>query len=77
MENFCRGVGFGMIAGLIIGGIAVAKNRKLAGKIREGLSNAEDKFEEVKDNIAEKLQESDCSCIFDDGKQKQKSNSMK
>ena len=71
MENFCRGIGFGMIAGIMVGGIIVAKNKKLAGKIREGLSDAEEKLETVKDNISEKLQESDC-CLFDDNKQKDK-----
>ena len=60
MENFCRGACWGMLAGVIVGGILVARNRKLANKIREGLWNAENKIEEVKDTIAEKLQESDC-----------------
>ena len=75
MENFCRGLGFGMVAGIMIGGIVVAKNRKLAGKIRNSLADAEEKMESVKDNIAEKLQEGDC-CLFDDcNKQKEKKNS--
>lgn len=73
MENFCRGLGFGMVTGVIIGGIVVAKNRKLANKIKEGLSDAETKMEEVKDNIAEKLQESESNCVFGDcSKQKDK-----
>lgn len=77
MENFCRGMGWGVALGVCIGGIIVAKNRRLANKIKEGLSDMEDKIEEAKDNIAEKLQETDCNCLFDDGKQKSKNNCSK
>ena len=77
MENFCRGACWGMIAGLVIGGIIVAKNRKLANKIKEGLWNAENKIEEVKEGIAEKLQESDCCFSGDCSNPKDQKNHTK
>lgn len=73
MENFCRGLVWGGIIGMVIGGVIVAKNKKLAGKIREKMSSAEEKLNEAKDNLIEKLQECDCcdssnkNCC-DDGK---------
>ena len=74
MENFCRGVCWGMVAGVIVGGIVVAKNKKLAHKIRDGLSTAEDKIEEVKDTIVEKMQENENNCSFESCKPKDKQN---
>ena len=77
MENFCRGMGWGVALGMCIGGIIVAKNRGLANKIKDGLSDMEEKIEEAKDSIAEKLQENNCNCLFDEGKQKSKNNCTK
>ena len=74
MENFCRGACWGMVAGIVVGGIIVAKNKKLACKIREGLSTAEDKIEEVKDSIVEKMQENETNCVFEGCKPKEKQN---
>ena len=42
MENFCKGITFGLISGMIIGGIVVSKNKNLAQKIKKGLGIAEE-----------------------------------
>lgn len=57
MEEFLKGMGWGLVAGMIVGGIAVAKNKKLANKIKSGLSGATEKFEEAKEMIEEKIEE--------------------
>lgn len=57
MENLCKGAIFGLAAGMIIGGIAVAKNKKLATKIKSYLSGASEKFEEAKEMLDEKIEE--------------------
>lgn len=62
MENFCRGVTFGMVTGLVIGGIVVAKNKNLSAKIRKGLGIAEEKMQEAKEFIEEKVEEIKCEC---------------
>ena len=58
MENFCRGVGWGLVTGVIIGGVMVAKNKELSKKIRKGLGIAEEKMQEAKEFIEEKIEES-------------------
>lgn len=60
MEDFIKGSLMGIAAGMIIGGIVVAKNKKLASKIRDGLNKAEDKIQEVKEDLQEKMEENDC-----------------
>ena len=60
MENFCKGVIFGMIAGSCVGAVVVAKNKKLSNKIKEGLVTAEGKIKEIKDNLEDKM--NDCNC---------------
>ena len=60
MENFCKGVTLGLVSGMIIGGIIVAKNKKLANKIKEGLNTAEEKMQEAKEFIEEKIEENKC-----------------
>lgn len=63
MENFCKGLVFGMLAGCAVGSIVVAKNKKLSKKLNEGLTTAEGKIKEVKENLEEKLSEnSACDC---------------
>ena len=62
MENFCKGVTIGLVSGMLIGGVIVAKNRKLANKIKECVSVTEEKMQEVKDFIEEKIDESKCDC---------------
>ena len=49
MENYCRGVLFGMLAGVCVGAIVVAKNKKLSKKINEGFDLAVEKVEDIKD----------------------------
>ncbi len=58
MENFCKGVVFGMMLGVAVGAVVVAKNKKLAVKIKDGVSQAETKLKEAKDMIEEKIEES-------------------
>lgn len=62
MENFCKGVLFGMLAGSIVGAVVVVKNKKLSSKLKEGLVTAEGKIKEVKESIEDKLNESSCDC---------------
>ena len=57
MENFCKGLVFGAVVGMCVGGIVVAKNKKLASKIKEGVCTASEKLEEAKGAIMEKFEE--------------------
>ncbi len=67
MENYCRSAMLGLVSGMVIGGILVAKHKNLAAKIRKGLGIAEEKMQEAKEFIEEKIEEtkmefsSDCS----------------
>lgn len=62
MGNFCKGIMLGMVAGVCVGAIVVAKNKKLSNKLKEGLATAEGKLKEVKENIEEKLNDETCGC---------------
>lgn len=62
MENFCRGMCWGIAAGLVVGGIVVAKNKNLSSKIRKGLGIAEEKMQEAKEFIEEKVDEIKTEC---------------
>lgn len=80
MENYCRGAMLGLVSGLIIGGIIVAKNKNLSSKIRKGLGIAEEKMKEAKEFVEEKIEETkmefaenktgaeDCNCDYCDEK---------
>ena len=57
MENFCKGLVFGAVVGMCVGGIVVAKNKKLASKIKEGVCTASEKLEEAKEALIEKFEE--------------------
>lgn len=57
MENLCKGLLIGMIAGTVIGAVAVVKNKCLRDKVKQGVSCAEDKFGEVVDAIEKKIEE--------------------
>ena len=61
MECFCKGVLVGMIAGVCVGAIVVAKNKKLANKLNQGLDVAEDKIKDIKEDLEEKLSQNSCS----------------
>ena len=58
MENFCKGMTIGLVAGMVIGGAIVASNKKLATKVRSILTGASEKFEEAKEMLEEKIEES-------------------
>lgn len=60
MENFCKGVILGMVAGACIGAVVVVKNKKLSNKLKEGLVTAEGKLKEIKESIEDKMNESSC-----------------
>ena len=57
MENFCKGLCLGMVAGAVVAGTIVAKNKEMAAKIRKGLGVAEEKMQEAKEFIEEKIEE--------------------
>ena len=65
MENICRGFLVGAVFGMCVGAIVVAKNKKLAGKIREGVTTAEEKLQEAKESLIEKMQSSEEKCVCD------------
>lgn len=89
MGNFCKGLAFGMLAGIVVGGIVVAKNKKLSNKLKEGLTTAEGKIKEVKQNIEEKInqnsgcdceqsgQNDNCECVTENESDEQKNNFSK
>ena len=62
MENFCKGAMWGLAAGMVAGAIIVAKNKKLAGKIKQGLGIAEEKLQEAKEFAEEKIEEIKSEC---------------
>lgn len=72
MEDYLKGMLLGVGVGVAVGMIIVAKNKKLAGKISEGVDAAGEKFEEAKEMIEEKIEEckqkdennsqSECGC---------------
>lgn len=75
MEDYCKGAMLGLVSGMIIGGIIVAKHKNLASKIRKGLGFAEEKMQEAKEFVEEKIEEtkmefssdkSKCGECFDD-----------
>ena len=80
MENYCKGLLFGMFAGACIGMVVVARNKKLSKKINEGYEMAIDKAEDIKEFIEEKKEDSekffstkgDCVCVEDDEKEVEK-----
>lgn len=61
MECFSKGVLVGMVAGVCIGAIVVAKNKKLSSKINEGLVTAEGKIKELKEDLEDKLSQNSCN----------------
>ena len=58
MGECLKGAFFGMAVGFCVGAIVVAKNKKLASKIKSGVDCAETKIEEAKEKIEEKISES-------------------
>lgn len=65
MENFCKGLVLGITAGMIIGAVAVAKNKSLSSMVKQKADMVEKKVSEVSDVIKDKIEESgkqaDCS----------------
>lgn len=62
MEDFLKGMLWGAGIGLAVGAISVAKNRKLAKKINDGMNMAEEKLVEAKDLIEEKIEDCKEKC---------------
>lgn len=61
MKEFLIGSLVGMSAGLVVGGIMVAKNKKLSTKINDGIDKAEQKFNEIKNAASKKFKECNCN----------------
>lgn len=60
MEEFLKGAMLGMVAGVCVGACIVAKNKRLANKLKAGITTAEEKLKEVKDDLQEKFSKDDC-----------------
>ena len=60
MEDFLKGAMLGMMAGVCVGAIIVAKNKKLASKLKAGITTAEDKLKEVKEDLQERFSNNQC-----------------
>ncbi|MBP3581513.1 MAG: hypothetical protein J6J33_02035 [Clostridia bacterium] len=65
MEEFLKGAMLGMVAGVCVGACIVAKNKKLASKLKSGLETAEVKMKEVKEDLQEKIDKDCKSCDCD------------
>ncbi len=59
MGDFCKGALFGMAVGVCVGAVVVAKNKKLANKIKSCMQSTETKLMDAKDMIEEKIQEAE------------------
>ena len=59
MGNFLKGAIFGTLAGVCIGAIVVAKNKKLSNKLKEGIVTAEGKIIEIKNSIEDTFSNDD------------------
>lgn len=60
MKEFLIGSLIGTAAGLIVGGVMVAKNKQLSNKINDGTNKAQQKIQELKDSICQKLKGCEC-----------------
>ena len=70
MGNFLKGALLGTLAGVCIGAIVVAKNKKLSNKLKESIVTAEGKIKEIKQNLEESLaSEGNCSCFDQESSQ--------
>ena len=54
MENFCKGLVFGMVTGILVGAISVAKNKKLSGMVKEKAEIVEKKISDMTEKMKEK-----------------------
>lgn len=57
MENCLKGLAAGLVIGMVVGGTFVAKNKKVAGKIRSFICDCEEKVNEAKEMAQEKIDE--------------------
>lgn len=57
MKDFITGGLWGLAVGMVVGGIVVAKNKKLANTIDESTDRAEQKMQEIKDDLMQKVEE--------------------
>ena len=66
MDCFCKGTTFGLIAGMLVGAIIVAKNKNLSNMIKEKSEIAGKKISEVansvKDSFAKKENKQSENC---------------
>ena len=61
MENFCKGLLLGMMTGILVGAVAVAKNRKLSGMVKEKTEVIEKKISDITEKLKEKEDFKDCN----------------
>ena len=61
MENFCKGLLLGMMAGILVGAITVAKNKKLSGMVKEKTEIVEKKISDVAEKLKEKDDLKECN----------------
>ena len=67
MENFCKGMVWGLVIGACVGMVVVARNKKLSHKIKDGIEITEEKLKETKQAIEEKIcQEDTCFGVCDE-----------
>ena len=57
MEEFLKGVMLGAVVGACVASVMVAKNRKLSGKIRDGIDIASEKLSEAKETLIDKMKD--------------------
>jgi len=55
MKEFFIGTLIGSMTGLVVGGIMVARNKKLSNKINQGIDKVEEKVKDAKDALQKKL----------------------
>lgn len=58
MENFCKGLIFGVTVGAIMGAVIVAKNKNLSSMVKEKAELVEKKINDVTEKVKEKIEES-------------------
>jgi gas vesicle protein len=60
MEEFLRGAMIGALVGAGVAAVVVSKNKKLSQKIKKGVNDIQEKWEDAKESMSEKFEECDC-----------------
>lgn len=59
MESCFKGFFAGITLGMVVGGIVVAKNKRLASHIRDFICDANEKIDQAKEMVEDKIEEMD------------------